>query len=256
MIHRKQILFIVLATILSLLILIAYQQRNNLKALWIYLTMDSTTVSQQIDESREQLQEKLEKENSVTIKAPSREDNEALLNGKVSPEEVKQAIGIPKIPQNADDSESKQTTPKTTTTTTTSKNNGTTGTTSSTTSEIPKPPEKTADDIVNECVAELYACQVDLMGQLGKMKQTYSAKWSQLPPSQRTNKKKIELGMEGLNQCYGLEIDIDNKVQGILDKYEPKLKEIGADTDVLDTLWDYYCEVKASEKAYYLDKYL
>ncbi len=257
MTHKKRILLIILAAILALLILVCYQQQNNLKALWLYLTTDSETVSQQMEENRVELQEKLEKENSVTIKAPSREDNEALLNGQVSAEDVKAAIGIPQTPKATDSSkptESKQPSAVTTSSSTVSDKSDAQPQTS--TSEPPKPPEKTADEIVNECVAELYACQVDLMAKLGGMKQTYLNRWNKLPVSQRTSAKKIELGMEGLNQCYSLEVTVDGQVQGILNKYKPQLKEIGADTSVLDSLWDYYCQVKASEKAYYLDKYL
>ncbi len=257
MTHKKRILLIILAAILALLILVCYQQQNNLKALWIYLTTDSETVSRQMEENRAELQQKLEQENSVTIKAPSREDNEALLNGQVSAEEVKEAIGIPqttKVTEPPKQTDAKQTSAVQTASSAVTDKSDTATQTS--TSEPPKPPEKTADEIVNECVAELYACQVDLMAKLGGMKQTYLNRWNKLPASQRTNSKKIELGMEGLNQCYSLEVTVDGQVQGILDKYEPQLKEIGADTSVLDSLWDYYCQVKASEKAYYLDKYL
>lgn len=66
----------------------------------------------------------------------------------------------------------------------------------------------------------------------------------------------MEIGFDGLEKCYDLEVAIDEQVKGILDGYRIELEELNADTSVLDDLWKYYCEKKASEKAYYMDKYL
>lgn len=38
--------------------------------------------------------------------------------------------------------------------------------------------------------------------------------------------------------------------------YRTQLEALGADTMILDSLWKYYCDEKASQKAYYLNKYI
>ena len=48
----------------------------------------------------------------------------------------------------------------------------------------------------------------------------------------------------------------DARVQGILAKYRAELEQINAETTPLETLWEHYCEEKASTEAYYISKYL
>ena len=116
--------------------------------------------------------------------------------------------------------------------------------------------QPTAQSILDRCIQELYDCEIALMSRLGTMKQAALDEWRALPKSQRTKTKKLEIGRRGLTACYELEVEIDAQVQGILEKYRAELESIDADTAPLDTLWKYYCEEKASTKAYYLNKYL
>ena len=113
-----------------------------------------------------------------------------------------------------------------------------------------------AQALVEQCVAELYACEVDLMSQLGALKQAAINEWNSLDVADRTQARKTAIGMNGLNQCYALESAADAQVQGILARYREQLAAIGADTSVMDQLWQYYLEEKESMKAYYLNQYL
>lgn len=204
--------------VLAVLVGLVCWQYDNLQALWLYVTMDEETVSRQVEQVRGQHHEALEQQHAVTVKPPSLEQSNDLLDGKVTPEEVKESLGI--------------------------------------TTTQAQPAGKSAEDLVNECVAELYALKVDVMAELGTMKQELLDEWKALPAAKRTREKKLELGYAGLDECYDFAVEVDRQVKAILDKYRPLLEEMGADTGVLDTLWEYYCEEKASEKAYYLNKYL
>lgn len=215
---RKRRGWIILLIVLILLVALAFWQFDNLKALWLYVTMDDEAISQQMEGVRDQHHQSLEQQHAITVKPPSLEQSEDLLDGKVTPEEVKQSLGI--APSQT------------------------------------QPAKKTAEELVNECVAELYALKVDVMAELGTMKQELLDEWKALPGPQRTKEKKLELGYDALEDCYDFCVEVDRDVKAILDKYRPLLKDLGADTAVLDTLWEYYCEEKASEKAYYLNKYL
>lgn len=119
-----------------------------------------------------------------------------------------------------------------------------------------EPPELTADELINICVAELYSCHVDIMDTLRTLKEEARSQWRALPANERTAARKREIGFAGLEQCYELEVETDNRVLEILDRYRPLLKERGADTSILDVLWEQYVEEKSAEKAYYLDKYM
>ncbi len=213
---RTKILLLILAVLLALLAAVAWWQRNNLKALYFYLTLDEDAIAQQMEDAREDHRQSLEQNHAVTIRPPNRQQSDDLLDGKVSPEEVKQQLGI---------------------------GTATTG-------------KKTAEELINECVAELYACKVDLMATLGGMKQNLLDQWKALPAHERTSARRTELGMAALERCYEMEVTTDEQVEAILDKYRPLVKEAGGDMTVFGTLWKYYCEEKASEKAYYMNKYL
>lgn len=217
---KSKIGLFILAGFLALLAILCWWQRNNLKAVYLYLTLDEEAVTQQMENIRNDHQTILEQEHSVIVRAPDRQQSDDLLDGKVSPEEVKEQLGI---------------TPAPTTT---------------------EPAKKTPEELLNACVAELYACKVDLMATLGGMKQALLDKWIALPPEARTIARRTEMGMAALEECYALEVVVDEQVEDILDKYRPLLTEAGGDATVLDTLWVQYCEEKAAEKAYYLNKYL
>ena len=73
---------------------------------------------------------------------------------------------------------------------------------------------------------------------------------------ERTPEKKTDFVVRGLYKCYELEAEADSNVKALLASYRPRLKELGADTAVLDQLWLYYCDDKQVEKAYYLKEYM
>lgn len=226
---------------------VAVWQKENLKALYLFLTNDSQSISQGLEDKQQQQQDALNKDYNVSVQAPSVEQSNDLLDGKLDPEEVKESLGIkeepdqmaePVNPESPAKSEQREDPAQ-----------------PSAGSEKNDPQQK-IDAVVNQCVSELYACEVDLMAQLGVMKQAALEEWKALPEEQRTKEKKLEIGFAGLEKCYDLEVVIDDRVEGILEKYRVSLEELGADTSVLDDLWNYYCEKKAIEKAYYMDKYL
>lgn len=211
-----KILCLLLALLLLAAIALAWWQRDNLKALYQAKTEDAETILHESQVQIETRQKELEQYN-VILKAPTQEEKDELLSGG-SIKTPEQKEPIPEI--------------------------------------IPTVGQPTAQSVLERCVQELYDCEIDLMTRLGTMKQAAIDDWNALPVSQRTKTKKLEIGYRGLDACYKLEVEIDTQVQEILAKYRTELESIHADTVPLDTLWEYYCEEKASTKAYYLNKYL
>lgn len=242
-------------------------QRENVKAMYTFLTNDSESISQTLQDKQQVQQETLQKDYNITVLAPSIDISNDLLDGKVSPEEVKQALGITQAaqPEQLVPEQNPQTVPVQPSQPTQSPVPQPAAPQESV-SALPEPtvePELTEEErkqkieaLVNQCVAELYACEVDLMAQLGQMKQAAVDEWVALKPKDRTAAKKQEIGFAGLEKCYKLEVVVDDQVDAILKGYEPLIQELGGDTAVLDELWRYYCDKKADQKAYYLDKYL
>lgn len=223
----KKLLCLLLALLLLAAIVFAWWQRDNLKALYQAKTTDAETILQESQAQLETHQKELEQYN-VILKAPTREEKDELLSG-----------GSVKTPKPKETDIPKEVAPEETPA-----------------EQQPAVEQPTAQSILDRCVQELYDCEIDLMARLGTMKQAALDEWRALPESQRTKTKKLEIGRRGLTACYDLEVEIDAQVQGILEKHRAELESIDADTAPLDTLWKYYCEEKASTKAYYLNKYL
>lgn len=226
----KKVLLTVVVVLAAAVAALAIWQRDNLKAVHTALTTDREILAQDMQEKADKHQKVLE-DSGVTVIPPSVQQNEDLIDGKVSADEVKDALGIAVSP---------------------------------TPNQEPVPsgvlpsaaPVLSAEELLNSCVAELYACQIDLMAQLGEMKQAAIDQWTALAEEERTDLKKQEIGMAGLRQCYDLEAGTDAAVKDILAQYRAQLEQIGADTGQLDELWVYYCEEKEAQKAFYLNKYL
>ncbi len=219
---QKKILWVLLSVLLVLVLIVAglaLWQRNNLQALYLYATTNEEQMAQLLEEKQHAHEENLRQQIELTVTAPSREQTDALISGGATAEEIKENLGLPQIE----------------------------------TSEERAP---TRDELINACMAELYACEVDLMAYLGTMYDEMLVQWKALPPQERTQAKKVELGTAALNRCYELEVEVDAQVQGILDKYKPRLEEIGSDTKIMDDLWIYYCDKKAAEKAYWMNKHM
>lgn len=281
----RLIIYVILLCIAISVVGVAIWQWDNIQALYLYLALDDEEIADKMDDIRNEHHQQLEEDHGIVVRPPSREQSDDLLDGKVTPEEVKESLGI-KVPkeesvedesasdfqdsvsQGQPDTPSKETSSDIDTETekppyveTTDEAVSDSKETTVVIPDVPGEttavaPTKTAQEIVNDCTAELYACKVDVMATLGKMKKEALDIWKTIPKEHRTKEKRAELGFQWLDKCYEYEVEVDSKVRAILEKYRAELKAIGADDSVLDTLWGYYCEEKKVEKAYYLNKYL
>lgn len=216
----KKILLVLLAALLLASGILCFRNRKNLAAVYTFVTTDSDTIGKNVERRREAHRRAIQEvAPSISVSQPNTQQNDALLSGETTPEEVKKELGISAQLETAGS-------------------------------------EKTEEELVSNCVAELYACKVDLMAQLAEMKQAAVDQWVALPEEQRTETMKKEIGLAGLEDCYDLEVVIDAQVKEILERYRAALEKIGGSTAILDDLWDYYEDEKVDEKAYYMDKYL
>ena len=194
-------------------------QRENINALIKVLTSDSETIAQELEQTRDEHLKELEESAQITVhvKPVTTQQSEDLLDGKVTAQEVQEQMGFD---------------PSATETV------------------------STKEDILNQCIAELYAYKAEVMGTLGGIKQSMLEQWKALPRDARTAAKKAELGGVAIGQCYEYEATVDGRVQQILAVYRPKMIAIGEDPTPIDLLWNQYCDEKEAEKSFYMDKYM
>lgn len=259
----KKIITAILVVMLMTVTGLAVWQKDNLKALYVMLTQDAQSISQNMEEKQQAQKEKLEQDFNITIQAPSAEQNTDLLDGNLTPDEVKAALGLVQPPVKGDfqsepPSEVIPAEPKPPVQQVPESH-----------PPAPEPPspegpiqpteeERKAqiEELVNQCVTEMYAYEVDLMAEMGEMKKIALSDWNSRSPEGRTKEKTIEFGFLWLNEVYKVEARADRNVKDILSRYRVSLDELDADTSVLDDMWKYYCDKKSDTKAYYLNKYL
>lgn len=221
--NKQKKLLIVLLLIVLALGALACWQRNNLKALYMAKTMDADTILASAAAQTEKRQKELERY-GVTLPAPTREEIDALLDGRILPEILL-----------TDEARTNET---------------------DASADDPSAEQMTEKDILERCIQKLYECEAVLMVRLGAMKQAALDEWHALEEQERTKERKRKIILRGLDDCYELEVEIDAQVLGILDEHRAELKAIRADTAPIDILWKHYCDRKASEKAYYINQYL
>lgn len=215
----KKVILILLVVLLLTMGGLYLWQRENIHALLKVLTTDSETIAKDLEQTREEHIKQLEEAAQVTVRVQpvTPQQSEDLLSGKVTAEEVQIEMGY-------DPSASETVSGK--------------------------------EDIINQCIAELYAYKAEVMGYLGGIKQWAIDEWNALDKSRRTTAKKAEIANAGIGKCYEYEATVDGRVQEILARYRPKLVEIGEDPTPIDLLWNQYCDEKEAEKSYYLDRYM
>ena len=216
-------------------------QRNNLQALLIFATQDSREIADNAARKRQEHQEAIEEKVPVVVRPPSTQQSDALLDRQVTAEELKEELGITGL-LDREKQRQEQTSPP--------------AGEEKPPGQAVQPERSREEELVNLCLAELYACKIDLMEVLGEWKQEAVDEWNSLSAAERTEDRKKEIGFAGLDKCYELETEVDDQVRAILNRYKEQLAAIDGDTSVTGTLWGYYEDEKAAEKAYYMDKYL
>ena len=225
----KKVLLAVLAALALLLGGLCIWQWSNIQAVYAFLTQDSEQIAQNLEQKREEHHQAIaELVGDLTVSAPTTEQSDAILSGALSPEQVKEELGITAQLEKTGQVQEPQT------------------------------PPVSVEELLRSCVAELYACKVDIMARLAELKQEALDEWFSLPAEEQTDTNLKELGLAGLRKCYSLEVEVevDRQVDGILDRYRGQLEAAGGDTSVLRDLRAYYEDEKTAEKAYYMDKYL
>lgn len=243
---------------------LAVWQRENLLAFYQSVTQDAEDLEQKLEEQQAQQHGKLEEQYQVTVKPPSTQHNNDLINGVITPEDVKDELGITeKLEGEGAAGTARPVQPEEKPTQKPAQSESKPEKEPAKSEEPPKEPEMTQEeriakinDLVDRCTAELYACEVDLMAQMGEMKRLALSDWNYRDPKDKTKEKMIEFGFSWLDEVYEVEVVADRQVKAILANYKAPLEDLNADTSVLDDMWKYYCDKKASTKAYYLNKYL
>lgn len=237
--RKRRIWIYVLLLLLAVIAAIVIWQRENLRTVRDVLTNDEQSAAAQLQARQEKDQDVLQRYD-VSVTPPSIAQQEDLLRGKASAQEIKQQLGLDaQSPQPSDGpAEAEAEAPPE-------------GEPEAEAAEAPD-----AQTLVEDCVRRLYAKQLDLMEELGSYRQSAILAWDDLSPEERTDARKMSIAYDGLEKCQALEKQADADVRAMLDECRAQLEAIGASADVVDELWESYLEQKHASRVYFLSQYL
>jgi cell division protein FtsL len=239
----------VLLTILTVIVLVAcvvlYVQYDNISALINGMNTSSDDLAAEMNDNREKLKEEVEKYTSSPINDISAEDEEKLLNGDISIEDVAEKYHLPLDYMNDDNEDTME------------NSSGTTSTSGNTIPETSdnKDNEKAIDAAISGGVSKMYALKAKYVNKLGELEREVIKEYSNLPKEKQNENSKYSIVMDNIDYIAELEKKCDNDVANVLSTLESELIRLNGDTEIIQILKDAYQKEKEVKKAYYLSLY-
>jgi hypothetical protein len=239
----------ILLTILTIITVVAcvvlYAQYDNISALINGLNSSTEDLAAEMDDNREKLKEEVEKYTSSSINDISAEDEEKLLNGEITVEDVAEKYNLP-LEYMQDDNES------------TPDNSSDTISTSGNTSPVTadkKDNEKEIDAAISSGVSKMYALKAKYVSKLGELEREVIKEYSNLPKEKQTEDNKYSLVMKNIDYVADLEQQCDSEVANVISTLESELIRLNSNTEIIQILKDAYQQEKEVKKSYYLSLY-
>lgn len=257
--------------VLVALVGVGIWQRENAQAIWEGMSYSEDELKTQMATSKEKIQNALEDYGIEGIRDLTVEEEEKLMKGELTVEEVLSLImqedteptleekenlaekyELDKPTSSTEKNESVQNNQGisnngASTNQSATQNQTSTGSTSSTDST-----KVQTKQIVEKYVGKMYALQATFLGELGKIEARARAVYAQLPKEERNLSTAQKLAPAFINQGLALESSCDSQVNAILNDFERELKKAGASTEIVSSMREAYQTQKRLKKAYYL----
>ena len=117
---------------------------------------------------------------------------------------------------------------------------------------VPVSPTKA---ITDKYIAKMYGLKSKYIGQLDACIAQAISEYKALPGEEHTNAAKRSIISKYVGRMAGLESACDAEVNSVLSSMEKELKEIGADTSIIQTVRSAYANEKSMKIAYYMATY-
>lgn len=222
----KKILLIILCVILAAIVAVGIWQRNNIKALYYFLSIRSTEdISRRIEENKKEHQEVVSKYiSSGEIRDFTEAEEQRIISGEISVEAATEIIRQ-EFKNSGKSSE------------------GSVESTGAATD---------LDDFIAENIIQLYSYKAYYLGQLGQIEKAAVADYKALAPKERTLVNKQSIVDKYMNTANGLLGECDSRVAEITAKLKARLTAENMDLELIDKIKSSYEEEKALKKAYYM----
>lgn len=233
--YRKVLLISILVLAVALSSVLIWQ-RENISALMNGMKYSPEEIAIQLDSKREELKTEVEKYTSSSIRDLSAEDEEKLLKGQITLEELSEKYNLPldvMKDENTDTSDEMEIVE----------------------SKDEKGSAEEIDKVISNSVSRMYALKAKYVSKLGELERTVYDEYLKLPKEKQNASGKKELVTKNLNYVADLEHRCDNEVAEVINKLEKELKRLNGNTEIIDILNDAYKNEKELKKSYYLSLY-
>ncbi|MGB4439081.1 MAG: hypothetical protein WBJ13_07635 [Sedimentibacter sp.] len=240
--------------LITLLIIIAaaagillYVQYDNITALIHGLSASSEDLATEMDDNREKLKTEVEKYTSGTINDMTAEDEEKLLSGEITIEDVAEKYNLPLEYMTYEDIDAIKST---------GNNSSTSTTTAPGTSAVDASVNtKAIDAAISDGVSKMYALKAKYVNKLGELEREVIKEYTSIPKEKQNEDSKYSIVMGNVNYVAELEQKCDSEVAKVLSTLETELKKLKGDTEIIQILQDAYQSEKEVKKSYYLSLY-
>ena len=241
---------IILLVFVILFTALVVWQRNNIEALYLYLTNDEEEMEQIVEKNRKELEEKIKEYGEDIPRNFTAEEEAMIASGEMTIEEATELIlseSEGKVPTeekapNEDAEEGGKKPEETDDTKALGKDE-----------KESKENKKAAEsEIIRRYTAKFYSLKAYYMGQLSGLEASAKSEYASLTKEQKKSLSKTAFAGKYISYASALQGECDAQVEALLSQMKSELDAVGGDSSIISTIRQTYNGEKAAKKAYYL----
>ena len=238
----NKILLTILTIIVFAFVAVVVWQYDNISALLNGMNKSTEDLALEIDKKRDDLKTEVEKYTNSPIIDITAEDEQKLLKGEISLEEISEKYNLP-IEYMKDEEVNKD------------PEDIPTEIPNEIPNEVPVDNSKQIEKEIGDSVGRMYALKAKYVNKLGELEREVIDQYAKLPESKQNMDAKKELVMSNLDYIAKLEKTCDTEVGEVISSLEENLKDLGGDLKIIQILKKSYNDEKELKKSYYLSLY-
>ena len=254
----KKKLTVLLCIVIALAALCIWQ-RNNIKALYLFLSNDKEGAEAVIEKNRKDFEDKIKGYGENIPRNFTEEEESKIASGELSiedatnmlleemetnaPTEDEPEVSVSdepikkeepsKVENNVTKNEpDKKEPPKT---------------------EVKKPDKAKEGEIIKRYTAQFYSMKAYYIGQLGGIEAQAKKEYGSLTKEQKKSLSKAAFAGKYISYATTLQSECDSKVEEMLSSMKAELAAVGGDASIISVIRQAYNNEKAAKKAYYMN---
>jgi len=245
---------IALAVVLALLAVLAFWQRNNLKAVLDFASLSQEELEEKLQQNDQQIKDTVDALEDVTVRDLTEEERQALRDGSLSPEEITNRL-VGWTPDTLPP-EQTETPPASSDSSEQPPASSSADSSSAASSQMPVQDNRYYEyqQKLSTLIARVYVLREEYLIALDDLQAEAMEDYRNLSSSQKKGSKLADFISKYLSRGTQLEKDCDRKMDAVVREMEAVIKEYGGDMSLVDTVVTTYANEKSLKKAWYMSE--